>query len=158
VIKHIEDPIWEIRLRGKDGIARRPLCEHDWQASGDLTGIHEEDSKDATARNRARSATCVGGEMSRKMIPVEGSFAAWRKDPEYEKVYNALEEEFTLTAAMIEARSRAGLTRQLAERMHTTQAEIARLESGRVKPSTRTLERLAAATDLRVRISFEPTL
>jgi hypothetical protein len=38
------------------------------------------------------------------MIPVEESFAAWRKDPEYEKAYNALEEEFTLAAAMIEAR------------------------------------------------------
>jgi len=51
----------------------------------------------------------------------------------------------------------AGLTQeQLAERMHTTQAVIARLESGRVKPSTRTLERLAAATGMRLRISFEP--
>jgi ribosome-binding protein aMBF1 (putative translation factor) len=96
--------------------------------------------------------------MSRKMIPVEESFAVWRKDPEYEKAYNALEDEFTLAAAMIEARARAGLTQQqLAERMHTTQAAIARLESGRVKPSTRTLERLAAATGLRLRISFEPT-
>ena len=63
--------------------------------------------------------------MSRKMIPVEESFAAWRKDPEYEKAYNALEEEFTLAAAMIDARARAGLTQQLAERMHTTQAVIA---------------------------------
>jgi predicted transcriptional regulator len=37
----------------------------------------------------------------------------------------------------------------LAERTHATQAVIGRLESGRVKPATRTLERLAAATDLR---------
>jgi transcriptional regulator with XRE-family HTH domain len=40
--------------------------------------------------------------------------------------------------------------------MHTTQAVIARLESGRVKPSTRTLERFAAATGMRLKISFEP--
>jgi hypothetical protein len=40
--------------------------------------------------------------------------------------------------------------------VHTTQAVFARLESGRVKPSTRTLERLAAATGMRLRISFEP--
>jgi len=46
--------------------------------------------------------------MSRKMIPVEESLAAWHKDPEYEKACNALEEEFTLAAAMIEARARAG--------------------------------------------------
>src|SRR5205809_5632516 len=95
--------------------------------------------------------------MSRKMIPVEESFAAWRKDPEYDKAYNAFEEEFTLAAALIEARARAGLTQQqLAERMHTTEAVIAHLESGRVKPSTRTLERFAAATGMRLRISFEP--
>lgn len=29
------------------------------------------------------------------MIPVEESFAAWCKDREYEKAYNALEEELT---------------------------------------------------------------
>jgi transcriptional regulator with XRE-family HTH domain len=52
---------------------------------------------------------------------------------------------------MIEARAHAGLTQeQLAERMHTTQAVIARLESGRVKPSTRTLERLATATGMQL--------
>ena len=83
------------------------------------------------------------------MIPVEESFAASRKDPEYEEAYNALEEEFALAAAMIEARARAGLTQQqLAERMNTTQAVIGRLESGRVKPSTRA-GTLAAATGLR---------
>jgi transcriptional regulator with XRE-family HTH domain len=62
-----------------------------------------------------------------------------------------------VAAAIIEARAHAGLTQyQLAERMHTTQAVIARLESGRVKPSTRALERLAAATGMWLRISFEP--
>jgi hypothetical protein len=34
--------------------------------------------------------------MSRKMIPVEESFAAWRKEPEYVEAYNALEDEFSL--------------------------------------------------------------
>lgn len=92
-----------------------------------------------------------------KTIPVEEAFAEWRKDPKYAEAYDALEEEFSLAAALIEARARAGLTQQqLADRMHTTQAVIARLESGRVKPSTRTLERLAAATGMRLRISFEP--
>ncbi len=80
-----------------------------------------------------------------------------KRDAEYAREYEALEEEFSLASAMIEARSRAGLTQaQLARRMKTTQAVIARLESGRVKPSTRTLERFAAATGMRVRITFEP--
>jgi ribosome-binding protein aMBF1 (putative translation factor) len=94
---------------------------------------------------------------SNKLIPVEESFAEWRKDPKYVKAYNALEDEFSLAAEMIRARANAGLTQeQLAQRMNTTQAVIARLESGRVKPSTRTLERLAAATGMKLRISFEP--
>lgn len=96
--------------------------------------------------------------MTRKMIPVEESFTTWRKDPNYVAAYNALEDEFSLATSMIEARAYAGLTQeQLADRMHTTQAAIARLESGRVKPSTRTLERFAAATGMRLRILFEPT-
>ena len=51
----------------------------------------------------------------------------------------------------------AGLTQEeLAARMKTKQAVIARLESGRAKPSTRTLERIAQATGHRLKISFEP--
>ena len=81
----------------------------------------------------------------------------WMKDPKYRREYNALEEEFSLTAAMIEARSRAGMTQeQLARRMKTTQAVVARLEGGGSRPSTRTLERYAKATGNRLRITFEP--
>jgi len=77
----------------------------------------------------------------------------WMKDPEYRKEYDALEEEF----ALIEARARAGLSQaELAKRMKTTQSVIARLESGRTTPSTRTLQRFAAATGHRLKISFEP--
>jgi transcriptional regulator with XRE-family HTH domain len=80
----------------------------------------------------------------------------WMKDPKYRREYKALEEEFSLTAAMIEARSRAGMTQeQVARRMKTTQAAIARLESRGGRPSTRTLQRYAKATGTRLRISFE---
>jgi ribosome-binding protein aMBF1 (putative translation factor) len=81
----------------------------------------------------------------------------WMKDPNYRREYEALDEEFSLTAAMIEARSRAGMTQeQVARRMKTTQAAIARLESRSGRPSTRTLQRYAKATGSRLRISFEP--
>jgi ribosome-binding protein aMBF1 (putative translation factor) len=81
----------------------------------------------------------------------------WMKDPKYRREYQALEEEFSLTAAMIEARSRARMTQeQLARRMKTTQAVVARLEGGGTRPSTRTLERYARATGNRLRITFEP--
>ena len=46
--------------------------------------------------------------MRRKFIPVEESFANWRKNPNYLREYDSLEEEFALTASLIDARVRAG--------------------------------------------------
>ena len=81
----------------------------------------------------------------------------WMREAGYRKAYDALEGEFALAGAVIEARTRAGLTqRELARQMGTTQPVVARLESGRVRPSLRTLERLAEATSSRLRLSFEP--
>lgn len=81
----------------------------------------------------------------------------WLKEPKYKKAFEALEEEFALASAMIDVRSRAGLTQQqLARKMGTTQPVVARLESGRARPSMRTLERLAKATGSRLLIRFEP--
>lgn len=95
--------------------------------------------------------------MKRQYIPVDEAFTEWRKDPEYMAAYSALEEEFALASALIKARGDADLTQeQVAAAMGTTQAFVARLESGRVLPSTRTLERFAKATHTRLRISFEP--
>jgi ribosome-binding protein aMBF1 (putative translation factor) len=90
-------------------------------------------------------------------IRVDDLHKKWMKKPNYRREYKALEEEFSLVAALIEARTRAGLTQEeVASRMKTTQAVIARLEGGGSKPSTRTLERYAEATGSRLRIRFEP--
>ena len=90
-------------------------------------------------------------------IRVDDLHKKWMKDSKYRREYEALEEEFSLVAALIEARTRAGLTQeQVAQRMKTTQAVIARLEGGGSMPSTRTLERYAQATGSRLRITFEP--
>ena len=62
-----------------------------------------------------------------------------------------------MARALIEARTRAGITQtELAARMKTTQSAVARLESGRTAPSTRTLEKVAQATGTRLRIQFDP--
>jgi transcriptional regulator with XRE-family HTH domain len=44
---------------------------------------------------------------------------------------------------------------ELAERMHTTQSAVARIEGGHI-PTIRTLEKIAKATNSRLKISFEP--
>ena len=96
--------------------------------------------------------------MMARTIPGKKVFREWRKDPAYRREYEALEQEFALASAVIGARVRAGLTQeQLAERMHTSQSSSARLESGRSKPSTSTLEKIAAATNSKLRVMFEPS-
>ncbi len=93
--------------------------------------------------------------MMRKFIPVEEAAKAWFKNLKFAAEYDAFEEEFALAGALIAARNHAALTQeQVADRMGTTQAVIARLESGRVMPSTRTLRRFAEATGTRLKISF----
>ena len=93
----------------------------------------------------------------RNTIPAREAFARWMQDPEFVKEYDALEEEFARANMVIGARAHANLSQaELAERMGTSQSAIARLESGRFKPSTRTLEKLAAATGMRLRIVLEP--
>ena len=52
--------------------------------------------------------------MTRKFIPVEEVAKEWFKDPEFRAAYDALEEEFALASALIEARARAGLTQEAA--------------------------------------------
>jgi ribosome-binding protein aMBF1 (putative translation factor) len=80
----------------------------------------------------------------------------WLKDAKYKKEYEKLAPEYKLAKAVIEARTKAGMTQaQLARKMKTTQSVIARLEGGRVNPSTKTLERLAKATGSRLKIGFE---
>jgi len=81
----------------------------------------------------------------------------WRRDHDYKAAYDDLEGEFRLARALIEARTAAGLSQaQLARRMKTSQSYIARIEGGKVRPSTDELERFAQATRTRLRIIFEP--
>ena len=81
----------------------------------------------------------------------------WSREPDYREAYDRLGPEFELSRSLIEARTRARLTQaELAARMKTTQSVIARLESGRSRPSTRTLEKIAQATGTKLRISFDP--
>ncbi len=75
----------------------------------------------------------------------------------YAAAYDSLEEEFALIDTLLRARKRAKLTQaEVASRMGTTESAVSRLESGRARPSTRTLGKYAAATGHRVAIRLEP--
>lgn len=91
------------------------------------------------------------------MTKLKDLHAKWSKESAYRQAYDALEDEFALASAIAAARATAGMTQaEVAERMQTTQSNIARLEAGRSMPSTRTLEKFAQAIGARLRISFEP--
>lgn len=78
-------------------------------------------------------------------------------DPAVRAEYEALADEFALVEELIKARAHSGLTQEeIARRMGTTQSVVARLESGRSMPSTRTLKKYAEATGTRLVIRFEP--
>jgi ribosome-binding protein aMBF1 (putative translation factor) len=88
-------------------------------------------------------------------IPFEKLAAEWLKNPRVKTEYDRLAPEFELAAELIQARVRAGLSQeQLAVRMGTSQSTIARLESGKSLPSTKTLLRFAKATGSKVEVKL----
>lgn len=78
-------------------------------------------------------------------------------DPEIRAEWDALEPEFAIMQAMVDARKASGLTqKELSERTGIAQADISKLENGNANPSIRTLQRLAAGLGMRVKIEFLP--
>ena len=75
----------------------------------------------------------------------------------FKKEYDALDAEFSIIQAMLDARTAAGLTQKdLATRTGIAQADISRLENGNANPSLRTLQRLAEAMDIKLKLEFVP--
>ena len=78
-------------------------------------------------------------------------------DAEFKKEYDALEPEFTIIQAMIDARKSSGLTqKQLAEKTGINQGDISRMENGNGNPSLRTLQRLSAGMGMQMHLTFTP--
>ena len=72
------------------------------------------------------------------------------KDPEFRAEYEPHRPRMDLAMTLAEARRRAGLTQaQLAARMKTSQAAVARIESGHSGPKWETIERYAQALGAR---------
>jgi transcriptional regulator with XRE-family HTH domain len=86
----------------------------------------------------------------------------WKADPRFRQEYEALEEEFTLFDALLQARQAAGLTQaEVARRMGTKTPAVARLEAGggrnRHSPSVATLRRYAVAVGCRLEVRLIPS-
>ncbi len=79
------------------------------------------------------------------------------EDPEIKAEYDALEPEFQIIQAMIDARKLKGITqKELSERTGIAQSDISKLENGNANPSLRTLQRLASGMGCKLKLEFIP--
>ena len=80
-----------------------------------------------------------------------------KKDEKFRKEYDALEPEFAIIQAMLDARKASGLTQKdLAEKTGIAQGDISKLEDGSANPSLKTLQRLANGMEMKLKIDFIP--
>ena len=82
-----------------------------------------------------------------------------KADPKFAKAYDALDDEFAALAALLKARSAAGLTQaEVASRMGVSQPVVARIEASLGKkdhsPSLNTLRRYADACGMKLVIQM----
>ena len=77
------------------------------------------------------------------------------KNPEFKEEYDALEPEFAIIQAIIDARKSSGITqKELSQKAGIAQGDISKLENGNANPSLKTLQRLASAMGKRLKIEF----
>lgn len=76
-------------------------------------------------------------------------------DQEFKTEYEALEPEFSVIRALIDARKATGISqKQLAKLTGIHQADISKLENGSANPSLKTLQRIAAGMGMKLKIAF----
>lgn len=91
-----------------------------------------------------------------------GSYIKYRdeelaKDPDLKKEYDALEPEYDIIQAMIDARKSRNMTqKQLSEKTGITQADISRIENGTRNPSLEMMKRLAKGMGMVLKLEFVP--
>jgi transcriptional regulator with XRE-family HTH domain len=80
------------------------------------------------------------------------------KKPDFREEYEALEPEFAIIQAIIDARQSSGLTqKQISKKTGIAQSDISKLERGGANPSLRTLQRLASGMGMKLKFEFLPT-
>jgi len=92
------------------------------------------------------------------MRTLKTSLAKRMKDPEFKAEYEALEPEFEIIQAIIDARKKSGLTqKQLSEKTGIAQGDISKIEKGDANPSLKTLKRLASGMNAKLHLQFIST-
>lgn len=80
-------------------------------------------------------------------------------DPAVKEEYDALEAEFDIIQAMIDARKNQHITqKELSERTGITQADISRIEKGTRNPSLEMVKRLCRGLGMRLKVEYIPNM
>lgn len=89
-------------------------------------------------------------------IPFEHVFEEEMQNPSFKADYDALEQEFSIAQALVDARSKAGMTQaDVAKKLGVSQPVIARMESGR-NISIKSITRYATAVGRPIRLEILP--
>ena len=92
------------------------------------------------------------------MKKLDKALAERMENQDFKLEYDALEPEFAIIQALIDARKNSGITQKaLSEKTGIAQADISKIEKGNSNPSLRTLQRLAAGMDATLKLEFIPT-
>ncbi len=79
------------------------------------------------------------------------------QDPEVKAEYDALQPEYDIIQAMIDARNDQHITqKELSERTGITQADISRIENGTRNPSLSMIKRIADGLGMVLKLEFVP--
>ena len=79
------------------------------------------------------------------------------EDTAFRKEWEALEPEYAIMQALIDARNEAGITQtELSKRTGIAQTDISKLERGNGNPSLKTLKRLAEGLGMTLELKFKP--
>lgn len=79
------------------------------------------------------------------------------KDPKVKAEYDALQPEYDIIQAMIDARLEQNMTqKELSARTGITQADISRIENGTRNPSLNMVKKLAQGLGMQLKLEFIP--
>jgi len=87
---------------------------------------------------------------------LEAALAERMKNPEFRAEYEALEPEFAIVQAIIDARTKGITQKQLSEKTGINQDDINKIETGETSPSLNTLKSLAKGMNMKLRLEFLP--
>jgi DNA-binding XRE family transcriptional regulator len=91
------------------------------------------------------------------MIDYESFRKKLLSDPDVLKEYEAHKAEYEIATTLIKARLASKMTQaDVAKKMHTSQAQVARLESGHHFPSIHSIHKYAQAVNRKILLSIVP--